>query len=105
MLKPKQNLLGVYRNMPRYKYFAYAAFLCVAIAAAVTTYVVQKKHALISSAVVVPTAYASDLPGWWYKQYFGASICTTHICLPNSDPDGDGLTNEQEYYYHTDPLN
>src|SRR6185503_17407827 len=40
----------------------------------------------------------------WYKQYFGASICTSENCKSEADPDLDGLTNQQEYYYHSDPM-
>lgn len=53
----------------------------------------------------IPEAVASDLPGWWYDDYFGASVCDSERCKPNADPDEDKLTNAQEFYYHTNPLN
>jgi len=46
-----------------------------------------------------------EIPGWWYKQYFGSSVCTFGMCLPEADADNDRLTNAQEFYYHTDPFN
>jgi len=46
-----------------------------------------------------------EIPGWWYKEHFGTSVCTMDVCHPNADPDGDKLTNAQEFYYHTDPFN
>jgi hypothetical protein len=42
---------------------------------------------------------ASGLPAGWVIQYFGISFPG-----PNTDPDGDGLTNLQEYLFGTNPL-
>ena len=42
---------------------------------------------------------SDGLPDEWEKHYFGS----TAACLPNSDPDGDGLTNVQECAAGTDP--
>jgi len=39
-------------------------------------------------------------PNWWKQMYFG----TTDVD-PNGDPDGDGLTNREEYANWTDPTN
>ncbi len=40
----------------------------------------------------------NGLPDLWEQHYFG------HIGVdPHADPDGDGLSNLQEYQYHTDP--
>ena len=50
-------------------------------------------------------AVDTTIPGWWLKQYFGASVCDKDLCKPSQDPDNDKLTNAQEFYYHTDPLN
>jgi hypothetical protein len=47
----------------------------------------------------------NDIPGWWMQQYFHKSLCSEDICKAAADPDHDGLTNDQEYYYHSDPLN
>src|SRR3989344_4819843 len=47
---------------------------------------------------------ASAIPGWWYSDYFGASTCDGGSCAPEADPDEDKLTNEQEYFYHSNPL-
>ena len=42
----------------------------------------------------------NGLPDLWQMHYFG------HLGVdPNADPDGDGLSNLQEYQQHTDPLN
>lgn len=45
------------------------------------------------------------IPGWWYQEHFGASICEQDNCQLPADPDGDKLTNAQEYFYNTDPNN
>ncbi len=47
----------------------------------------------------------NTLPGWWLQDYFGSSVCSEDICKADNDPDKDGLTNAQEYFYHTDPFN
>lgn len=49
-------------------------------------------------------ADVSKIPGWWNQQYFGSSVCEKNACLPDADPDDDGLTNLQEFYYHTNPI-
>ena len=41
----------------------------------------------------------NGLPDWWELKYFGAIGQD-----PNADPDGDGLTNLQEYAMGTNPL-
>jgi hypothetical protein len=53
----------------------------------------------------VVASIPSTIPGWWLQKYFGSSTCDRpDYCGPNADPDHDGLTNAQEFYYHTDPL-
>jgi hypothetical protein len=47
----------------------------------------------------------NDIPGWWMQQYFHKSLCSEEDCKAAADPDKDGLTNDQEYFYHSDPLN
>ncbi|MBI2356214.1 MAG: hypothetical protein HYV13_03365 [Candidatus Doudnabacteria bacterium] len=53
----------------------------------------------------IPAAQASEIPSWWYEQYFGAGVCVRDNCKPEADPDRDKLTNAQEFYYHTEPFN
>ncbi len=55
------------------------------------------------SAVKAPEV--SGIPGWWLEKHFGASTCDREVCFAATDGDKDGLTNEQEFYYHSDPLN
>ncbi len=42
----------------------------------------------------------NGLPDWWEQLYFGHTGVD-----PNADPDGDGMSNWQEYAADTDPLN
>ena len=54
---------------------------------------------------VIPLAGDEDtdsdgMPDWWEMKWFG-----TLAYGPNDDPDGDGLTNLQEYQYGTNPNN
>lgn len=57
------------------------------------------------SQAVAETSAVDLIPGWWYQQYFGSSVCEKESCKPDADPDNDNLTNSQEYYYHSNPLN
>jgi hypothetical protein len=56
------------------------------------------------TSITVPTAYASELPGWWLKDNFGSSVCDSDNCKADTDPDLDKLTNAQEFYYHSNPV-
>jgi hypothetical protein len=102
----KQNDSQIKTN-PGFKrgYIKYAVFLFV-IALGVAFFVIKKDQGQVAStSISVPTAYATETPGWWLEQYFGGSTCSEDKCKSSSDPDHDGLTNEQEYFYHTDPVN
>jgi len=54
--------------------------------------------------VVANQADVSKIPGWWFEKYFGSVVCEKETCKEAVDADHDGLTNLQEFYYHTDPL-
>ncbi len=58
-----------------------------------------------SNKTSVVSGESTEIPAWWYQKYFGKSICEIDLCRAEEDPDGDKLTNKQEYYYHTDPQN
>lgn len=45
------------------------------------------------------------IPGWWYQEHFGLSVCEQDKCQLTADPDTDKLTNAQEYFYNSDPNN
>ena len=46
------------------------------------------------------------IPDWWRRQYFGGSGTTTNASSgASSDPDGDGMSNLQEYMANTEPSN
>ena len=57
-----------------------------------------------ASVLEPPKALAADMPGWWYDDYFGSSVCEKEICKTEMDPDNDKLTNGQEYFYKTNPM-
>jgi hypothetical protein len=65
---------------------------------------VNKKGKYSAANTVIPTAHASEIPGWWYSEYFGKSVCGNEACKPESDPDKDSLTNQQEYFYNSNPI-
>jgi hypothetical protein len=106
MAKSKQNSINFldYRKK-NYSYIKIAViFVCLLTAGAAIYGIKQKqKPKVASSTVVVPQVSSTTIPGWWYQQYFGASVCNEDKCKPDADPDHDGLNNQQEYYYKTDP--
>ncbi|MBX4205318.1 MAG: hypothetical protein KW788_04015 [Candidatus Doudnabacteria bacterium] len=78
--------------------------LIVILAVSTTAFVLFKKDKSLPKAGI-ETVYASEMPDWWNLKYFGHSVCTSELCKPEKDLDGDHLNNAQEFYYHTDPYN
>jgi hypothetical protein len=67
---------------------------------------VYKESNLATGTVVVSQVFtvADGIPDWWRKLYFGGTGTTTNSqSCASCDPDGDGLTNGQEYPANTDP--
>lgn len=62
-----------------------------------------KNDAAIQNAIGSPENLPKEIPGWWYKEYFGSSLCESDECQPQADPDKDRLTNIHEYYFKSDP--
>jgi hypothetical protein len=94
-------------NLRPYKRYAKPAFISVVavvfvIGSVWVMYHKQNKKPALT--LEPPKALASDLPGWWYEEYFGSSICDKEYCITDKDPDNDKLTNGQEYFYKTNPL-
>lgn len=76
--------------------------LIVVTSLAVTLFNRDKKN---QNTVSLPYAVASEIPGWWYGEHFGSSICDAEDCKPAADPDQDKLSNDQEFYFRSDPWN
>jgi hypothetical protein len=85
------------------KYFSYAVLVIMLIVAGVFWLQQKAANKKIQEAQVASTS-SSDIPDWWYRQYFGSGVCQQESCQQSSDPDQDGLTNSQELFYHTNPL-
>lgn len=71
---------------------------------ATTAAALFNKDKKISEVANISIAEASEIPGWWYQDYFGSSVCSEDNCQSDADPDKDKLSNSQEFYYHTNPL-
>ncbi|MDP4000761.1 MAG: hypothetical protein Q8P83_00775 [bacterium] len=76
----------------------------VLLAVAVFGFVQMKKDKVILVSEE-PKIVDAVLPGWWYAEYFGISICDQDNCKSDADPDNDKLTNAQEFYYRSNPIN
>ena len=55
--------------------------------------------------VTTPAGVGDGIPGWWRLQYFGNGLSAAGNAALLADPDGDGMTNYQEYLAGTDPTN
>jgi lysophospholipase L1-like esterase len=55
--------------------------------------------------VTTPAGVGDGIPGWWRLNYFGNGLSAAGAAAANADPDGDGMTNYQEYLAGTDPTN
>ncbi len=84
------------------KYLVYFLFIFILATSAYFGFK-QKNKSVVSSAST--SVSDSDIPGWWLQQYFGASVCAEERCQASFDPDKDKLSNEQEFFYHSNPLN
>ncbi len=103
-----KNLYGTFvTKRPWYlrrKFIAVAGISAAVLILAVVFWRNDKKQEQ-TSLLNIPQAVASDMPGWWLKDYFGSSVCeSVDYCGPDADPDRDKLSNAQEFYYHSDPL-
>ena len=50
--------------------------------------------------------YNDQTASEWQKKYFGNGICQKEsFCGGNADPDNDGINNNEEFRYNTNPLN
>jgi hypothetical protein len=58
-----------------------------------------------SVTVTTPAGVGDGIPGWWRLNYFGNGLSAAGAAAWNADPDGDGMTNYQEYIAGTDPMN
>jgi hypothetical protein len=67
------------------------------------TVFLYKSNKAVVSGIETPSVQ-KEIPGWWYDDHFGSSVCEKDICKNDSDPDKDGLTNQQEFYYHSNPV-
>lgn len=82
----------------------FAAVILIVVAAAGYWQFGRTGNGQQAAQTETPAESLSPIPGWWFEQHFGASVCDRDICKPGSDPDGDKLSNAQEYYYKSSPL-
>jgi hypothetical protein len=58
---------------------------------------------------VIPVALVADpeisVNDEWKKEIFSTTACQDETCGGNADPDNDGLSNNDEFRFGTDPLN
>lgn len=91
----------------RYKAFAYAGIILFVIAgsAAGGYFLYQKYQKPGDSASASAQANSGKLPHEWLVKYFGTDDeNNARVGGPDGDPDEDILTNEQEFFFGTDPI-
>ncbi|MBI2607439.1 MAG: hypothetical protein HYW51_01285 [Candidatus Doudnabacteria bacterium] len=108
--KHKQNQYGTFTAGLNGRLRNKKKLIAVCLSALVLVFVIifglqRQSRDQTSLATEIPQIVDSALPGWWYAEYFGASVCEKDICRSDADPDNDKLTNAQEFYYHSNPLN
>lgn len=103
ILNKFQKLGFWYRGSQRLVNTAGFIFLAVILVAG-TAYSLYQNDRQRKAAQIKPTDEIAPLPGWWYKDYFKSSVCESDECKADADLDRDGLTNAQEFYYRTSPL-
>ncbi|MBX4187479.1 MAG: hypothetical protein KW802_04510 [Candidatus Doudnabacteria bacterium] len=105
--RKQKNITGSFQVKAQHKFFQKKTLLLALLIFILGTSayygIRQKTHKEAVSGTATEIS-ASDIPGWWLQKYFGASVCTQDICKPESDPDQDKLTNTQEFYYHSSPV-
>ncbi|MEO8065612.1 MAG: hypothetical protein ABI643_02010 [Candidatus Doudnabacteria bacterium] len=105
--KQNKNQYGTFNTKPENKKnvrVLMTAFAAVIFVLGVGIVLYKNHNQPKIQSAVVETA-AEPIPGWWYKHFFNSSVCDQDSCKPESDPDNDKLSNLQEYYYGTEPLN
>ncbi len=86
------------------RWFLYAILLLIFVSGGSIVVYNKFKNKKVEQSQVA-SGETSTFPGWWLKDNFKVSVCEQDNCQENSDPDKDGLTNKQEYYYHSNPIN
>jgi hypothetical protein len=100
------NRFSVWNNRNRIKASAVVFSVLVAVGGIISLGMfLFNRSEEIAATGEVDAALTGQIPGWWFQENFGASVCEAEKCKPESDPDNDKLTNYQEYYYKSNPNN
>lgn len=102
------DFLNNRRMHNRYKMFAFAGIISLAIAgsAAVGYFLYQKYEKPADTAAGNAQENSGELPREWLVRYFGTDDeNNARVGGSEGDPDEDILTNEQEFFFGTDPTN
>jgi hypothetical protein len=91
-----------FKNTPMFK--AASIFIMVAVFVGGSAVMLFNKDKKAAQQIAPPEVLAAEMPGWWYKDYFGSSICEHENCKSESDPDNDKLNNSQEFFYNSSPV-
>lgn len=105
MRKKSKNNYGTFAVKNKRTPYYWGVVLFAVLSVVVYFGFINPKKKVQDNISTIPKVEANEIPGWWYKDNFGSSVCEKDNCKQSADPDNDKLTNSQEFFYHSDPLN
>ncbi len=96
-------MFWVSRNRTSSSVLAFCVLIALVLGVAGTLQWWKGKSSPQAAVLEEASRLVTAIPGWWYSDYFGYSVCEIDDCQNDSDPDKDKLSNVQEYYFNTNP--
>jgi hypothetical protein len=110
MLKTKNKSQGIkdklfeWTSKNRMKSSVFAFFLVISLVGAGKLGLSMLQGPSPAATITEEGKDIQEIPSWWYTDNFGVVSCEKDDCRNDADPDGDKLSNEQEFYFNTKAL-